>query len=265
MEILETLKVPALSVILIGVNCLAGIAIPLGMVLFIKKRKMKLAPFFVGCGTFVVFAMILESIFHKIVLGSPLGGSINNSAVFMAIYGGLAAGIFEETGRFTAFKIFSKKFGSDNKNVISYGLGYGGMEVVTIFTMTMISNLFLTFLLNTGNAAVTVSGAGEENAARVINQFLQLVNVKPYELVLALVERFSAVVFHVSASVLVWFSVKNKKWWLFPVAILLHALLDFMAAFLMSLSLNVFVVELVVILISAGTAVLAFSVWKKEA
>ena len=87
------------------------IALGLPIVLSIvwgKKTRSKASSFWIGAGTFVVFALILESIVHNIVL-KAVGTETFNSLAFYAIYGGLAAGLFEETGRFLVMKLFMKK------------------------------------------------------------------------------------------------------------------------------------------------------------
>ena len=48
--------------------------------------------------------MVLERIFHFLVLQSGAGTVIQGNIWLYALYGGLAAGIFEETGRFLAFR-----------------------------------------------------------------------------------------------------------------------------------------------------------------
>ena len=45
---------------------------------------------------------------------------------FYALYGGIAAGVFEETGRFTAMKFWMKKSLSKESSFM-YGVGHGGI------------------------------------------------------------------------------------------------------------------------------------------
>ena len=77
--------------------------------------------------------------------------------------------------------------------------------------------------------------------------------------------RPSAVALHVSLSVLVWFAAKNnKKFWLFPLAILLHLVVDAVAVILSRLGVNVWIIEGAVYVIAAGLVFLAIAVWKKN-
>lgn len=65
------------------------------------------AGIFIGCGIFVGFAMILEQICHAIVL-TVTGDVIRDNIWLYAIYGGLAAALFEECGRWIAMKFCLK-------------------------------------------------------------------------------------------------------------------------------------------------------------
>ncbi len=102
--------VPASSLILMATNALLGIAIPVGLsVYLVRKHHARLSTILIGAGTFLLFALVLESILHQLVLKGPLGASILNNTLLYAIYGGLAAGIFEETGRFLSMKFLMKR------------------------------------------------------------------------------------------------------------------------------------------------------------
>ena len=68
-----------------------------------------------------------------------------------------------------------------------------------------------------------------------------------------------------SASVLVWFAVKNpRRMFLYPVAIVLHTLLDMIAAFGNSMGLPIMLIELLIYIYAGLTVLLAVKIWKKE-
>jgi uncharacterized membrane protein YhfC len=89
----------------------------------------------------LLFAFVLEQIVHSIVLTSPAGTKIQGSIWLMALYGGLMAGLFEETGRFLAFKTILRSKRNNDANALMYGAGHGGFEAMMILGITMISNL----------------------------------------------------------------------------------------------------------------------------
>ena len=98
--------VSILSMLFMVVAGLFSLVLAIGLFVWFKgKKKADILPFFVGCGVMLVFAFILESIVHQIVLlRLPVGETIRGNIWLYALYGGLMAGLFEETGRFVAFR-----------------------------------------------------------------------------------------------------------------------------------------------------------------
>lgn len=195
------------------------VLLPLGLMAFYHRRGGSWAAFFTGAGTFFVFAMVLEQLLHALVLASPLGGIIQGNIWLYGLYGGLAAGIFEETGRLLAFRFLLKKHTAP-ATALAYGAGHGGIEAVLTVGLTMLSNLLLLAMLKSGTVTdPAVREAAEAVAAVPAGMFLW-----------AALERLAAVAIHVCCSVLVFTAVRQAgKRWLFPVAVGAHAALDFLA------------------------------------
>ena len=102
--------VPVGSLIVMAADAVLGIAIPVCLSIYlVRKHRARLSTILIGAGTFILFALVLESIMHQLVLKGPLGASILDNTLLYAIYGGLAAGVFEETGRFLSMKFLMKK------------------------------------------------------------------------------------------------------------------------------------------------------------
>ncbi len=71
------------------ISLLLSMGLPIFLCIFIhKKTKAWVPAFFIGCGIFVGFAMILEQICHAIVL-TVTGSVIRDNIWLYAIYGGL--------------------------------------------------------------------------------------------------------------------------------------------------------------------------------
>lgn len=260
--------VPALSFVTMGMAALFGFLIPLVLLLVLKKKYgCKILPFFVGCATFFLFAVVLEGAFHTLILGGGRSEALMARPVLYALYGGFMAGLFEETGRFIAYKILLKKGKdkyADNKTALVYGAGHGGFEAFYILVVSMITNVVFGIMINTGNAELLMNGLDENNAVAIQNVLNQLVATNPWTYLVSVVERFGAVAYHMSASVLVWFAVKNKKFWLYPLAIILHMVLDMIAVIGMQVGIPVLLIEVFLYLFSAACILLAWKVWKKE-
>ena len=158
--------VPVGSLIMMAADAVLGIAIPILLsVYLVRKHHAKLSTILIGAGTFILFALVLESIMHQLVLKGPYGASIMDKTLRYAIYGGLAAGVFEETGRFLSMKFLMKKEPSAPLPGVAYGIGHGGVEMLVIFGITMINNLAISTLINSGQTEVLFSKVPEEAVA----------------------------------------------------------------------------------------------------
>lgn len=257
--------VPASSILLMAVNAIAGIAVPACLTIWlIKKHHAKLSTVLIGAGTFIIFALVLESILHQLVLKGPLGESIMSNTLYYALYGGLAAGLFEECGRFLAMKFLMKKEPASALPGISYGVGHGGVEMLIIFGLTMISNLVLALMINSGQADALFSQAPAGAAPQVQAQLDALQTTTAGTWLMGLWERFSALILQLGLSLMVWTAVKKGgKWlWLFPAAIFLHAAVD-AGAVILNKSVDAAVLETIVTAEAIAVGAIGFMLSKK--
>lgn len=261
-------SVPTLSIVFMTISALTGIILPIALLIFFKKKhKTDIKPFFTGCATFIVFALILEQIFHSLILTSDAGEAIQSNIWLFGIYGGLMAGLFEETGRFFAFKTVLKKSLNNDKNALMYGAGHGGIEVFFILMFSMVSNIVMSVMINTGTTAqLTASITDEAQLQALYKTFAVLSGTPSGDFLMAIVERIAAVAIHLSLSVLVWFAVKNggKCLRLYPLAILLHTLVNAVAVILARYVPSVWIVLVVLYVMTACFAAIAVKVWKKH-
>jgi len=233
------------------ITFLITVAVPLGAMLYLRRRGGAWAAFLTGAGIFIVFALILEPILHNLVLRSGIGTAIQNNIWIYGLYGGLAAGLFEETGRFLAFK-FVLRNRQDRITALSCGIGHGGIEAFLLVGLTMASNLIL---------GLTYSGA-ETPPPEVAAALETLFAVPAVNFLWSGVERLTAMAVHMALSVLVFASVRTERRWLFPAAILAHAAVDFVAV-TANAYLPLAVTEGLVLLATVLVAVLAARTYKK--
>ena len=257
--------VPVSSLILMAVGAVLGIAVPVCLAIWLmRKYRARLSTILIGAGTFIVFALVLESIMHQLVLKGPDGPAIMGNTLLFAVYGGLAAGVFEETGRFLSMKFLLKKEPSTALPGIAYGIGHGGAEMLIIFGITMISNLVVSALINAGLSGILFAKVPEDAAAQLQAQLNQLQTVGAGTLLTGLWERISALVLHLGLSMLVWVAVrKGGKWlWLFPAAVALHAIVD-AGAVMLQKSVGMVPLELIVSAEAVAVAAIGYMVARK--
>jgi uncharacterized membrane protein YhfC len=259
-------QVSGMSMMMMSVALVAGILIPVVLFLVMRfKAHAKAVPFFIGCATFLLFAIVLEQIMHILVLQvSPAGNTIMNNIWLYALYGGLAAGVFEETGRFLAMKFALKKYHDDDKNALMYGAGHGGFEALCILTLGMVSNLIFAFSVNSGMIDAQLSLLPEDAKAQMIATIETMCTTHPMLFGVGILERLFAVTLHISLSVLVWFAVtgRGRSFWLYPLAVLLHALVDAVAVVANSYT-NPLITELMVAVMTCLVACLACLLYKR--
>ena len=165
----------------------AGIGLPV-LVLFVWKFKFcrgaKLFPAVVGAVTFVVFAQVLEGVPKAIFFGGGTGVSqyVLTHAWAYTLIGCLLAGVFEEVGRYLAFRFLLKRY-TNRRDAVTYGIGHGGIEAILVLGLTAINNIAIAQLVNSGSIETITNGLTDVQLDQVQAQ-------------IAAVASFGAVLFH---------------------------------------------------------------------
>ena len=217
--------------VLLGIGAALFLIVPVVIsIIWKKKKKEPYTTVLIGAATFIVF-VVVEKIIQSFFISdaNALGSYINARPVLWALTVGFFPGIFEETGRLVAFKTLLKKR-QQRETSISYGLGHGGVaEVSVIMTYTMISYIAYAALINSGEIATVIKQVRElapSQLSQIEDLIRQLTEFSAMSLVTMIIERIFAVMFHVGASIMVFYACKDKKFWLYPLAILIHTLID---------------------------------------
>lgn len=240
------------NMILMGAIALLTAAVPIGVMVFLRRRGGKWRDFLTGAGTFFLFALVLEQVLHGLVFTSPLGPVIQGNIWLYGLYGGLAAGVFEEVGRFTAFKLLLKNR-REPVTALSYGIGHGGCEAFLILGVTYISNIVLSVMMGSGAQMAPEIAAGME----------ELAAMPPSIFLWAGFERVSAAAFHMASSVLVFAAAARPgKLWLFPAAIFAHFAFDFIYCASRSSPMSIAATELLTAALALTAAFAAARVYK---
>ena len=227
-----------------------------------RKTGCAFAPFFAGCLTFFLFVVVLESIVHSLVLTGPFGQKIWETPWLYALYGGLAAGLFEETGRLMAMKLLKKKDSQPDLSLM-YGAGHGGIEVLLVMGLTMAQNLVYALMMNAGQTEAILASAPEAQAQVLASGLQSLAATPAWLFLVSPLERVIALVLHMSLSVLVWRAVTQKgKFYLYVAAIGIHALVDAVAVLLQQYGVPVLVIEAVMAAIDVAVVFWAKAIYK---
>ena len=239
---MEFAKVGAQPLIALGLGAALAIALPLALALIWKLRKKeRFTTILVGAATFLIFALILEKPIQNALLfptqmglgEHPLSLFLNARPVLLALAAGLFPGVFEETGRLVAYRTVLRNR-KNRETSVSHGIGHGGFEAMYILGATYITYIAYAVMINTGAYGTLVDQAAAlapAQADAMIALADQLAGLTLADVGLGLMERVFAVLFHIGASILVFYACRDqKRFWLYPLAVVLHTVMDFIAA-----------------------------------
>ncbi|MEW9700165.1 YhfC family intramembrane metalloprotease [Paenibacillus sp. SI8] len=207
-------------------------------IFFYKNERFSWKPVWIGALTFFIFTQILEKLLHAAVLGTNL--NIAPNPLLLIIYGPLAAGIFEETGRFLAMR-FVLKLHRERRDGIAFGLGHGGFEALFIGVIVCIQSLIYALLLNQGKLDAVLAGKMPTEAIATLKA--GLIGVPFTHFVVGGLERVLALLIQIALSIFVMYGIRYAKKWILPAAILLHAAFDFFPALYQAHYVNLWTAE----------------------
>ena len=234
MENMEFGTVSTSSMLLILLTAILGIAIPLiAAIIWCKKKHEPFTTVLIGAATFLLFAIVIEKPLQALVisLDSPVSQFVNARPILWGIIVGLFPGVFEETGRFVAFKTVLRKR-TQRETGLTHGIGHGGFEAMFILGITYIEYFVFAVMLNTGSFfEQMIEPVKDSLSTDVMKQITdiveQITTFSAAAMGVALLDRLIAVLYHIGASIMVFYAVKDKKkWWLYPLSILIHTVID---------------------------------------
>ncbi len=113
----------------IGIQIVTAFLLPVLAFMLLRKKSggFSWRSAFVGAAVFVVFSQVLEKLLHVYVFTmNPTTMKWMDNAWIYALYGGLAAGLFEELGRYAGFKLLLRR-NRTRLDGLSFGTGHGGV------------------------------------------------------------------------------------------------------------------------------------------
>ena len=210
--------IPSATITAMAVVAGASLLLPIITAAVIKiKTKAGLSNYFTGMLVFIVCYIIAG-------VTSVLFTSAIPGVVLLVVVSSFRAGIVEESGRLLAFSVLLKKRTTIG-DALMYGAGHGGTEVMLVLTLTMVSNLILSVTAN-ATASMPYTALAPEQADAMAAAIDALTRLSVSELLWSLAERVSAMLLHISLSVIVFYAARAKKPKLYLLSVLLHALIN---------------------------------------
>jgi uncharacterized membrane protein YhfC len=202
------LTVPFGVILGLLVSALIALLVPVVAALVAGWRGAPMKAWAVGAATFFLSQVVLR-LPWQIAVGVWLQRQHASEATMWAwlALSAFTAGLFEETGRFVAYRFVLKE--RTPVAALTMGLGHGGLEAMLLVGLPMLVNVMFVMALQLGVGF----GLPDETKATVTQQFAQLA---PLTALAGGVERLSSMVVHVGLSLLVLRAVTagGSRWWL---------------------------------------------------
>ncbi|NTW70896.1 MAG: YhfC family intramembrane metalloprotease [Eubacteriaceae bacterium] len=218
------------SVFFIFISFLLSFIFPFVLLIYMKK-KYKTSLVFVLAGA-IIFAVF------QLIVRIPLIGWLNGNFWFYTnvvsnnvLYGlflAFTAGLFEESGRYLAFRLIGGRINWANS--VGYGIGHGGFESVALIGTTYLANLIAVGYLNYGLFGNIINWLPQIfNNMEAIKEIFR--STPSYYFLLGGIERVMTIIIHIALSLLVAKSFIRKKPLYLLYAILIHTLINLAAVF----------------------------------
>lgn len=192
-------------------------------VYFTIKDKRVPKSFIVGSLVFFISQILIRIPILTYVLPNMMWFiKISNNPYLYGIFLGLTAGIFEEVGRFIAFKYILKK-NYQWIDGIYYGFGHGGIEALLITGVSCLNLLVGCIMINNGTFDALISSSSTVTGQVLYNQCINLTSTSA---LLGGIERIFAMIIQIGLSLIVLYGVRNRKIIYLFVAILIHTLVN---------------------------------------
>ncbi|WNQ12178.1 YhfC family intramembrane metalloprotease [Paenibacillus aurantius] len=222
-----------------------AVLIPLIAILYYyRKEKFSFVPFAVGAAVFLVFSQVLEKLLHLYVMtGNPVTMEWLKAPLVLAVYGALAAALFEEGGRWIGMKLLMPRR-REWKDGLSFGLGHGGIEALLISGLASVQYLLYATLLNNGTFDEVL---GSKLPAEAATQLKTALTDSGFGLYLVGgLERIPALFLQIAMSLMVLYAVRSGRLAMLLWAIVLHAGVDFFPGLYQAKVLPLWLVEILV-------------------
>ena len=232
MSVFENIVISKSAVVSLTITVILMIAIPVCFFICWRRKhreQTKISWLIAGAAGFVISARMLEVGVHYfcIVADNPVSRFINGNTAAFVIYGITMAGIFEECGRLIILKYILKK-DRTRENAVIYGIGHGGIEILTVLLPAMILYLAIAVMFSQGDteAALKTLNITEETATAALPSVQAAAAFDYAMMAMNVMERLLAMLIHIGLTIIVYYGVVNAKKLCLPSAILLHMLAD---------------------------------------
>lgn len=257
--------VPMQSIVFCVLALVLSVGFPVALCIYSVRKggRGTMRSVLMGAFCFIVGALVLEQIFHQLVL--TVLPNLTSNVLAFSLYSMFAAGVFEETARLLGLRWLCKNAPQPITG-FAYGVGHGGIEALMLGASAAFSNLYVLVTLRNSGVDAMLAAYPAEQQGLIAEQLNTLTALDPSLFMASGVERVSAICFHIAASVLIYMVVtKRIPFYGYFIAILLHAGFNgTAAAYSAGLITNVWLLEGLIFLAAVIVCAGVYAVWKKH-
>lgn len=183
--------------------------------------------FWFGALVFLVFQLLTRIPLTVVLADTVLAPLLRTSATFNWIWLvilAVTAGLFEEVGRYVGYRLFMRREPKTWSKAVMYGIGHEGLESIVLVGRQIILTLLSIAILS----AININNLPVAQRQPIIQQVTAINALPVWFPLLPVWERLWSFPLQVALSVIVLQVFRRHQvYWLF-LAILLHALIDFL-------------------------------------
>jgi uncharacterized membrane protein YhfC len=200
---------------------------PLMIAICLKiRRKTKFIPFLLGLLVYFTFAIVCPTFVHTIFLnqGRPTSAFLNSNVISYSAYYAIVVGILEELGIFVAFKKILVNY--DKKDTaLMYGLGHAGLDILFMNALSIVVFIIFATALNEKGVEGFKEIYADVDGVDLDKNIEYLTNISVLQLFLQALRYILFFVFHIFASIIVFYAAKKSTIQYYWIAVLLRGLL----------------------------------------
>jgi len=247
---------------------LVSIGGPIAYMIYCKKVvKASLVPVVAGITVYMVAVIGFQSFLHQFFIygSNAVSDFINSNKWIYVLYLGLSTAVFEQAGRWLAFKFMLKKYTPDD-TALTYGIGHGAAQTVMPVGIGLaISSVMLYSVKSTGYDEY-LAMIGEDQAATLNEMLMSYTSIGAHYYIWTALEMLMVLVVQVGLSVLVFKSVRraNSTYLLFIAAALHMVFTSVGALSVAGIVSSTAIVEIGCLIIAIVIAFYAFHEYSKD-
>jgi len=197
-------------------------------VVFYRRHKFNWLAVLVGALVFLVFQVLTRIPLLSVLGQMPWYQQMAQNIFLVGLFLSFTAGLFEEVGRWLAFR-FALKGRWQTPNGVAYGIGHGGFEAIILTGLAYVNNLVISAMINSGMFETAIAPQMGAMAETVRSA---LVETPSYMFLVGGLERVLAITLHIALSLVVLNAVRLRKPVYLLYAILAHTVANLGAVLL---------------------------------